>query len=99
MAVGAGRKLRDCAKSRIGRLQIRERGKAALAYGLIAVYLGQIRLVHGSRAHVLRAHTRCTSKLMLYSETPLHKIRCVELARRDRCDCNGREASSGARLR
>ena len=54
VAVRAGGELRHRAKSRIGRLHVRERGKTALAHGLVAVDLGCVRLVHSPRAHILR---------------------------------------------
>ena len=56
MAVRAGGELGDGSEPGIGRLQIRERSKAARAHRLIAVHLGQIRLVHGARADILRVN-------------------------------------------
>ena len=55
VAVRAGVELRDRTKSRVLRLAIGKRRKAAFAYGLIAVHLGLVGLVYRARADVLSA--------------------------------------------
>ena len=53
VAVRAGGELRHRAESCIGRLHVGKRRKASLAYGLVAIHLRCVRLVHGPRADVL----------------------------------------------
>src|SRR5208283_5522698 len=83
VAVGAGRKLRHCGESRIGRLHVGERSKASLTDGLVSIDLREVRLIHRPSAYILRLHTARVSKLMLDSQTPFHKVRSVKLAVRN----------------
>src|SRR5579863_7978243 len=53
VTVCTGRELRDCAKPWISRLHVGEWRKTTLTDGLIAIDLCRVRLVHGTRAHVL----------------------------------------------
>src|SRR5260370_21208932 len=76
----AGGKLGHRSKSGIGCLPVRVGRKTAGADGLIAIYLRQVRLVQGSRAHVLRAHAARVSELVLDAKAPLHKIRSTKFA-------------------
>src|SRR5579864_5374076 len=78
-AACAGGKLRYRAQPAIGGLQIRKRGEASRTDSLVAVYLGQIRLMECPSANVLRADARRGSELVFESNTPLHEIRRVEL--------------------
>src|SRR5580658_2020838 len=80
VAVRAGGELRHCSESRIGRLHVGERRKTALAYGLVTVHLGRVRLVYGARADVLRLQTGRRSELMFYSQAPFHEVRRMEFA-------------------
>ena len=86
VAVGAGRKLRHCGESRIGRLHVGERSKASRAHGLVSIDLREIRLIHRPSAYILRLHAARVSELMLDSQTPFHKVRRMKLAVRNRRD-------------
>src|SRR5664279_1659451 len=86
VAVGAGRKLRHCGESRIGRLHVGERSKASLTDGLVSIDLREIRLIHRPSAYILRLNAAGISELMLDSQTPFHKVRSVKLALRNRRD-------------
>ena len=99
MAVRAGGKLRDGAESRIGRLRVGKRSEAAVADGLIAVHLREIRLIHGARANVLHMDAARGSELVLDSEAPLHEVRRVKFAARNGGDRDRRKTVRGIRLR
>src|SRR5579862_8819136 len=91
MAARAGGKLRDSTKARIGRLLVGKRCKAALANGLIAVYLRKVWLVYSARANVLRTDASCASEFVLQANTPLHKIVRVKFSVRHCSDGNRRK--------
>src|SRR5215469_15269266 len=80
MAVCASRKLCDCTEPWISWLAIRKRSKTVLAHGLIAIDLGEVRLINCARTDILRLHTGGSSDLMFNTKAPLHKVRCVEFA-------------------
>src|SRR5271157_1020722 len=80
LTVLAGGKLCHRAEPWIDRLHVGEWRETALAHRLVAVHLGQIRLVHRARADVLRLQTGRGSELMFNPQAPLHKIRGVQLA-------------------
>src|SRR6516225_9325899 len=93
VAVGAGGELRHCAETRIGGLTVRKRGETAGADGLISVDLGEIGLVHGARAYVLRLHAAGFADLVLDAEAPLHEVWSVKSSVGNRCDRDRRKAS------
>ena len=99
MTVGAGGKLCYRAESRVGRPKIGKRCKTTRAYGLVAVHLSRVWLVHRSRAHVLRLQARRCSQLMLHPEAPFHEIRRVKLAIWNSRNRNWRETTLSTRLR
>src|SRR5271168_5285411 len=99
MAVLAGGEPCHGSEARVGGLEIGEGRKAAVAYGLVSVDLGEIRLVDGAGADVLRLQTGRRSELMFDSEAPLHEIRCVQLAVRHAGDGDGRNTGCGISLR
>jgi hypothetical protein len=78
VAVGAGGKLRDGAESGIGRRGIRERRKAAVAYGLVAVPLSVIRLIYRPSAPVMGPQIDHVSDAMFQTEAPLHEVGSME---------------------
>jgi hypothetical protein len=84
--------LRHLPETRIFRLPIGERREASLTDGLIAVGLRLVGLVDRARAYVLSAQIKSVANLVLDSQAPLHEVRRMELAVRNRGDGNGREA-------
>src|SRR5204863_1468275 len=95
MAVGSGVELGDSAKSRVPRLAIGKRRKAAFAYRLIAVGLRLVGLVYRARAHILSTQIHGRADLALKSKAPLHVIRRAQRAIRDGGDGNRLKAGVG----
>ena len=99
VAVRSGGKLRHGPKPRVGRLQVRKRSKAAWADRLVAVFLGEIRLVQGASADVLGVQAGRTPELMLDPEAPLLEVGRAQLAAGRRRHRHGRKARRGICLR
>ena len=97
MAVRARVQLRHLPETRIFRLPVGERREAALADRLIAVRLRLVGLVDRARAYVLSSQIESVADLVLDPKAPLHEVRRMELAVRNRGDGNRREA--GVRIR
>ena len=77
---------------------IRKRSETSVADCLIAVHLRQIRLVYGAGSDVLCVDASRGSEFMLQAKTPLHEVRRVKFAIRDRSDGDRRKTSCGIRL-
>src|SRR5271154_3338680 len=98
-AVGAGRELGHSGKSWIGWLQVGEGRETSVAHGLISVDLRKIRLVQSARPNVLSLQAAGVTHLLFNSQAPLHEVRRMKLAVRNRCDRNRRKTSCRARER
>src|SRR5208283_3589098 len=94
-AVRARAQLCHWPEARICRLPVWERREATGADRLIPVDLRLIGLVDRARAYILRSQIECIADLLLHGKTPLHEIRRMELAVRNRGDCNRRKAGAG----
>src|SRR3974390_1864035 len=80
-------------------MNVRKRGETAGAHGLLSVDFGEIGLVHGARAYVLRLHAAGLADLVLDAQAPLHEIRCVESTIRHSSHGYWRKTSSRVRQR
>src|ERR1019366_8890453 len=97
MAVCSGVQLRYRPEAGIDGFGVRERRKAAFAGGLITVHLRLIGLVDRATAHILSSKIECVVDLMFQGQAPLHEVRRMELAIRNRGNRNWRKAR--ARIR
>ena len=99
VTVRPGVQLGNCTKSRVLRLAIRKRRKAAFTYSLIAVHLSLVRLVYRTGPNILSTQISGRSDLLLEGKAPLHEIGCVELAVRNGRNRDRLKASAQIRER
>src|SRR5260370_39061862 len=98
VGVRHGGKLCHRTKSRIGRLRIGKRRKAARADRLKAVHLRQVWLVYGTSADVLSMEASRSSQLMFQAKAPLHEIWRVKFSVGYGRDGDRRKTCRGIRL-